>query len=201
MNFLAHAYLSGDNPQLLVGNFIGDFVKGRDIRQRFEKDIANGIELHRMIDAFTDSHPVVMNSKKRLREKYRHYAPVIVDMYYDHFLAVKWSNYHTLPLLEFVANTYQTLNDNFDVLPEKLRYMLPYMMRGNWLVNYGKVEGIQRALTGMSRRTSFNSQMEDAVNDLLKHYKEFGDEFELFFPDLVKYSQGEIEKFQGGASW
>ncbi len=196
MNFLAHAYLSGDNPKLLVGNFIGDFVKGRGIHERFEKNIAQGIELHRLIDAYTDSHPVVMESKIRLREKYRHYAPVIVDMYYDHFLASSWSTYHDLSLEEFAAKTYQTLNDNFDVLPEKLRHMLPYMMHGNWLVNYGKVEGIQRALTGMSRRTSFNSQMEDAANDLRKHYQEFGDEFKLFFPDLVRYSKEEIEKLR-----
>lgn len=195
MNFLAHSYLSGDNPKILVGNFIGDFVKGRDIHERFDKDIANGIELHRMIDDYTDSHPVVMESKIRLRKKYRHYAPVIVDMYYDHFLASKWTQYHQLPLTEFASNTYQTLQNNMTVLPEKLQRMLPYMMRGNWLINYGKVEGMQRALTGMSRRTSFDSKMEDAVNDLRKHYQAFGDEFEVFFPDLVQYTKEEIEKF------
>lgn len=196
MNFLAHSYLSGNNPKILVGNFMGDFVKGGDVHERFEPAIALGIDLHRLIDAFTDRHPVVKESKKRLREKYRHYAPVIVDMYYDHFLASNWSAYHDLPLKEFAANTYQILNANLDVLPEKLRHMLPYMMHGNWLVNYGKVEGIQRALTGMSRRTSFNSQMEDAVNDLRKHYDAFGDEFKLFFPDLVRYSKEEIQKLR-----
>ena len=96
MNFLAHAYLSGDNPKILVGNFIGDFVKGSDLRERYDSSIAYGIELHRMIDTFTDSHPVVMNSKIRLRETYRHYAPVIVDMYYDHFLAAGWQMRQTL---------------------------------------------------------------------------------------------------------
>ncbi len=195
MNFLAHAYLSGDNQKLLVGNFIGDFVKGRDLHERFVIDVANGIELHRMIDDYTDNHPVVMESKKRLRDTYRHYAPVIVDMYYDHFLASKWKQYHPLPLSEFASNTYQTLLTNESILPEKFKYMLPYMMRGNWLVNYGKVEGIQRALTGMSRRTSFHSKMEDAVNDLRKHYQKFGDEFELFFPDLIGFTKKEIEKF------
>ena len=195
MNFLAHSYLSGNNPKILIGNFIGDFVKGRGLHDRFDAAIANGIELHRMIDSYTDSHPVVMETKIRLREKYRHYAPVIVDMYYDHFLAAKWSTYHPLPLAEFASNTYQVLQSNMDILPEKLQHMLPYMMHGNWLVNYGKVEGLQRALTGMSRRTSFNSKMEDAVNDLRKYYQEFGDEFEFFFPDLVRYSKAEIEKF------
>jgi acyl carrier protein phosphodiesterase len=101
-----------------------------------------------------------------------------------------------LPLLEFANNTYTTLQEHESILPEKLKHMLPYMVRGNWLVNYGNIEGLQRALTGMSRRTSFNSQMEGAVNDLRKHYQEFGDEFVLFFPDLVQYSKDEIEKFQ-----
>ena len=195
MNFLAHAYLSGDHPELLIGNFIGDFVKGRDLHERYAINIANGIELHRMIDAYTDSHPVVMESKKRLREDYRHYAPVIVDMYYDHFLASKWDQYHSLPLPEFAANTYRHLQDNESVLPEKLKYMLPYMMHGNWLVNYRAVEGIQRALKGMSRRTAFPSKMEEAVNDLRKHYGAFGAEFELFFPDLEHYVKAEIANF------
>ena len=109
MNFLAHAYLSNDNPLLLVGNFMGDFVKGRDLHERFDPGIANGVELHRLIDSFTDSHPVVIESKKRLRESYRHYAPVIVDMFYDHFLASMWDNYSNLSLPEFVKRTYDLL--------------------------------------------------------------------------------------------
>ena len=94
MNFLAHIYLSGTNPKTMVGNFIGDFVKGRNVLEQFEADIAKGIELHRSIDEFTDHHPVVQISKMRLRPKYRHYAAVIVDIFYDHLLSRFWSNYH-----------------------------------------------------------------------------------------------------------
>ena len=101
MNFLAHLYLSGDNEQIIVGNFIGDFVKGRNALQTFDPTIALGIELHRAIDQFTDTHPVVRSSKDRLRPKYRHYAGVIVDIFYDHFLARKWNDYHKTPLPEF----------------------------------------------------------------------------------------------------
>src|SRR5690606_17104395 len=105
MNFLAHVYLSGDNPKIMVGNFIGDFVKGGRLSERFEKDIARGIELHRAIDDFTDSHAVVLKSKERLRPKYRHYSPVIVDMFYDHILARHWNDYHPQSLPAFAEET------------------------------------------------------------------------------------------------
>src|SRR5690349_12341831 len=98
MNFLAHIFLSGDDPEIMVGNFIGDFVKGRNLDDRFSSGIVKGIELHRAIDEYTDSHPVVAQSKNRLRPKYRHYAPVIVDVFYDHFLAKNWKNYHPTSL-------------------------------------------------------------------------------------------------------
>jgi acyl carrier protein phosphodiesterase len=189
MNFLAHIFLSGDKPKIMVGNFIGDFVKGRNLSERFETEIARGIELHRSIDEFTDSHPIVSQSKDRLRPKYRHYAPVIVDVFYDHFLARNWNNYHSILLPDFAERTYQILNDHHEFLPEKVRQMLPYMEKGNWLVNYGRVEGIQRALTGMSRRTRFDSKMDESVNDLLEFYEDFKREFELFFPELKTHSE------------
>ncbi|MEQ8424061.1 MAG: DUF479 domain-containing protein, partial [Cyclobacteriaceae bacterium] len=91
MNFLAHIYLSGDNAQLMIGNFIGDFVKGKNLSARYNPDVVLGIELHRAIDEYTDSHDVVQKSKVRLRPKYRHYSGVIVDMFYDHFLAKNWN--------------------------------------------------------------------------------------------------------------
>lgn len=185
MNFLAHLYLSGNNPKMMVGNFIGDFVKGRSQFQQFESEIASGIELHRAIDAFTDSHPVVTLSKNRLRPLYRHYAPVIVDVFYDYYLAKNWKQYHALELVEFARQSYTTLQLYHDILPERVQQMLPYMINGNWLVNYSRVEGIQRALTGMSRRTTHVSKMEESINELLRYHDDFESEFQLFFPELV----------------
>jgi acyl carrier protein phosphodiesterase len=194
MNFLAHIFLSGDRPKIMVGNFIGDFVKGRNLHDRFDHDVVRGIELHRSIDEFTDGHPVVIESKKRLRSKYRHYAGVIVDVFYDHYLAVNWSDYHPVPLPQYAANTYQTLNDHHSLLPTDVQHLLPYMIHGNWLVNYGKVEGIQRALTGISRRTKFDSRMDESVNDLREFYDEFGHEFTLFFPELHRHAEEFIHR-------
>ena len=189
MNFLAHIFLSGDKPKIMVGNFIGDFVKGRNLSGRFEPEIARGIELHRAIDEFTDSHEIVRQSKNRLRPKYRHYAPVIVDVFYDHLLAHNWSTYHPVPLPDFAAHAYGILHEHHASLPEEVKQMLPYMEKGNWLVNYGRIEGIQRALTGMSRRTRFDSKMDESVNDLLQHYDDFNKEFELFFPELKSHAE------------
>jgi acyl carrier protein phosphodiesterase len=192
MNFLAHLYLSGNDPEIMVGNFIGDFVRGRNVYDQFTHNIAVGIELHRQIDAFTDRHHVVMESKKRLRPKYRHYAPVIVDVFYDHFLAIHWTSLHTQPLPDFANFAYAQLEQHEAILPTRVLHMMPYMIRGNWLVNYGQSEGIHRALSGMSRRTPYDSKMNEAVHDLEKYFVEFEKEFLAFFPELKAMSESFI---------
>jgi acyl carrier protein phosphodiesterase len=184
MNFLAHILLSGNNEKVMLGNFIGDFVKGRNALKSFESEIVKGIELHRSIDLFTDKHPVVSRSKDRLRSKYRHYSGVIVDVFYDHFLAKNWNQFHEEPLPDFVEKTYRTVERFESILPKEVKYMLPYMTKGNWLVNYSKVEGIHRALSGMARRTTYDSKMDEAMDDLLRNYDDFKKEFEEFFPAL-----------------
>ena len=187
MNFLAHAYLSGEDQKILVGNFIGDFIKGRQALNQLDAEIVRGVELHRAIDEYTDNHAVVHESKDRLRPKYRHYAGVIVDVFYDHFLAARWREFHPRPLEEFAANTYTTVERFSDILPVKFMHMFPYMRSGNWLVNYGKISGVHRALSGMASRSPYESQMEHAAKDLEIHYDEFNEEFGRFFPRLKDF--------------
>lgn len=187
MNFLAHLYLSGPYPKIKVGNFIADFVKGPKFADRFESGIAKGIELHREIDHFTDHHEVVQQSKNRLRPKYRHYSGVIVDVFYDHILARNWSSYSSDTLASFASNSYSILEQHESILPEEANGMMPYMVQGNWLLNYQSVEGIHRALSGMSRRTTFKSKMEEASIDLKNHYHDFEAEFNKFFPELRQF--------------
>jgi acyl carrier protein phosphodiesterase len=194
MNFLAHLYLSGNNPKVMVGNFIGDFVKGKIALQQFEPEIVIGIELHRAIDVFTDTHAVVTESKNRLREKYRHYAGVIVDVFYDHFLAANWNDYHSQPLLDFSIATYKTIETFSAVLPHEVKQMLPYMKRGNWLLNYAQVEGIHRALSGMATRTTFVSKMEQASAELHTFYDDFEREFRQFFPMLQDHCREKLDR-------
>jgi acyl carrier protein phosphodiesterase len=188
MNFLAHAYLSPDNKKVMLGNFIGDFIKGRQALSQFDYEIIRGVELHRAIDEFTDNHPVVHESKHRLRSKYRHYAGVIVDVFYDHFLAVHWKKFHPRTLEKFSSDTYRTIESFSDILPLRFKQMLPYMVKGNWLMNYAKISGIQQTLSGMASRTPYDSKMESASEDLREHYEDFNNEFKIFFPELKRFA-------------
>lgn len=186
MNYLAHLYLSGNDEQRMIGNFIADHVKGKAIHN-FPEGVKEGIFLHRRIDEFTDSHPVVAESKLRLRSTFHKYAPVIVDVFYDHFLARDWLTYHHQALPQFAAETYELLQRHDNLLPDRTRYMLGYMSSQNWLLHYSTVEGIHKALSGMARRTSFSSGMENAAEHLSLHYDEFGSEFNRFFADLRSF--------------
>jgi acyl carrier protein phosphodiesterase len=189
MNFLAHLYLSGIKPKIMLGNFVGDFIKGKSALEKFEPDIITGIELHRAIDEFTDRHPIVTESKKRLRPKYRHYSGVIVDIFYDHLLAKNWNTFHPDLLPDFADKAYGIIQSHDAILPEEVKFMMPHMIRGNWLVNYAKIEGIGKALSGMARRTRYESKMEQSVEDLIEYYSEFTNEFFQFFPDLKQHTE------------
>ncbi len=188
MNFLAHIYLSFDDNEITLGNFIADSIRGNKYKHLPER-VQKGIKLHRFIDTFTDAHPTVRKSTKRLHENYSHYSGVIVDIFYDHFLAKNWSTYSDVPLELFVDNFYDLLEDNYEILPDTTKHMMPYMIADNWIFNYSKLEGIGRVLNGMNRRTKNKSKMNFAILDLEEHYDEFEKEFTSFFEELVTYSK------------
>lgn len=186
MNFLAHIYLSGKNENLMLGNFIADMVKGRQI-EKFPPEIIKGIRLHRKIDEYTDGHRYFLRSKDRIRDKYRHYSGVVIDMFYDHLLAHDWDAYCKEPIDNFVQSAYNVLMKNYNILPKRAKFILPIMIGANWLVNYADLNSLQRHMEGMARRTPFNSGMENAVEDLKTHYQDFRNDFTLFFPELINY--------------
>jgi acyl carrier protein phosphodiesterase len=186
MNFLAHIYLSGKDENLMLGNFIADMVKGRQI-EKYSPEVIKGIRLHRKIDEFTDSHHYVARSKNRIRNQYRHYSGVVVDMFYDHLLARNWDDYSKEPLDSFVQGAYNVLLKNYIILPRRAKFMLPIMIGSNWLVNYADLKSLQRQMEGLARRTPFNSGMENAVVDLKKNYEGFESDFADFFPELIKF--------------
>ena len=186
MNFLAHLYLSPPKNQIILGNFIADSVKGK-VFETYPEEIQKGILLHRQIDQFTDQHPIFKQSCLRLDDKYRRYSGVIVDIYYDHFLAKYWEEYHEIELKKFVSEAYQLLIHNFKILPPRSKRILPFMITQNWLVNYSNFKDLKRVFRGMSRRTSNNSKMEEAIDELKKDYAAFEDEFRLFFPDIIEF--------------
>jgi acyl carrier protein phosphodiesterase len=191
MNYLAHVFLSGDNEDVLIGNFIADHVKGKAILD-FSDNIRAGIVLHREIDRFTDSHPQFLKSKKRLANNYRKYSGVIVDMFYDHFLAANWSDYTDESLEKFTQRVYRALMKKYLILPRKTKYILPFMAKSNWLMNYGSFEGLHRALSGMAKRTPYESGMEKATEDLKKDYGLYKGEFYAFFPEVISFSKKRI---------
>jgi acyl carrier protein phosphodiesterase len=184
MNYLAHIYLSGDNKELLLGNFMADAIKGNRFRY-YAPEIQKGIMLHRFIDSFTDSHPVTAKSRSRLRDKHGKFSGIITDMFYDHFLAVKWKDYSDTDLDVYVSELYQLLNENQSVFPQKVNHMLSHMCRNNWLCSYRDISGIDRALKGISGRISFPCSIDSASEDLAEHYLEFCEDFSSFFPQLV----------------
>jgi acyl carrier protein phosphodiesterase len=188
MNFLAHLYLSGENEEIIVGNFIADHVKGKAFNN-FKDEIKMGIHLHRAIDAFTDSHPIFIQSKNRLAPNYRKYAGVIADMFYDHFLSAYWKDYSIEKIESFTSRMYRIVMKRFFILPMKTQRILPFMAKDNWLKAYGTPEGLSRALSGMAKRTPFESGMENAISDLKKDYDLYKLEFESFFPQVIVYSR------------
>ena len=192
MNFLAHIYLSGDNDDLKIGNFIADSIKGKQYLD-YPPEIQKGIVLHRAIDTFTDTHPIVSKSVEHLFARYGHYSRVIVDILYDHFLAANWKEYCDIPLKKYTEDFYKLLQDNFDVLPEKVQNFLPYMIEDNWLYNYRKIDGIEKILFQMNRRIKYRAKMHLAVEELREFYEEFENEFRRFFEELRIYVKVEIK--------
>ncbi|MBJ6369445.1 acyl carrier protein phosphodiesterase [Snuella sedimenti] len=191
MNYLAHIYLSGDNSLVTIGNFIADTIKGSSYKD-YPKPIQIGVLLHRHIDTFTDAHSVVRQSTKRLHAKYSHYSGVIVDILYDHFLAKNWEQYSSTPLDVYAHNFYDSLDKHYDILPLRVKKMMPYMMADNWLVSYASIEGIAKVLWGMDRRTKNKSGMHGAVHELEVFYSDFESEFTLFFNELITFSKHKL---------
>lgn len=179
----------------MIGNFIADSIRGNHFLH-YSAGIQQGIRLHREIDTYTDAHPIVRKSKRRLDKKYGLYGGVIIDIFYDHFLAKNWQQYSAIPLDVYVNSVYELLQENFEQLPEKTQYMLPFMVEHNWLYNYQFLEGMQRVLHGMNRRTKNKSQMHLATQDLQEHYAEFESDFTEFFQDLQAFTQQKLTEIQ-----
>ena len=192
MNFLAHIYLSGDNDLLKIGNFMADGIHGKHF-DTYPTEIQKGIILHRAIDTFTDAHPIFRQSTKRLHANYHHYSGIIVDIFYDHFLAKNWGNYSDEKLEDYTERFYQSLRDNHDFLTEKTQKMLPHLIAQNWLLSYQTIEGIENILERMDNRMKRNSNMRFSVAELRTFYPEFEQEFTPFFEELRAHSEQKIQ--------
>ena len=193
MNFLAHLYLSKNNTNIMIGNFIADHIRGNNF-SHFSEEIQQGILLHREIDTFTDAHEIVRKSKRRLHERYRHYDGVIIDIFYDYFLARNWQDYSAIPFEVYTNAINKLFEEKSPELPEKSQQFIKYMIEYNILFNYQYKEGIAKVLNGMNRRTKGKSQMNLAIEDLTMLDSEFDADFKLFFKDLIKFTNQKLEE-------
>ena len=196
MNFLAHAYLSFDQPEILVGNLISDFVKGKK-QYDYPAGIQQGIKLHRAIDHFTDEHLVTKEAKEFFRPHYRLYSGALVDIVFDHFLANdsnEFSNENELK--DFSEKSYQIVSDYMYLLPDNFKKIFPYMQVQNWLYNYRHVQFIERSMLGLVRRSTYltDSSMADEV--LKKNYNELAICFQQFFPELKTFASNTLLTFE-----
>lgn len=165
MNYLAHLFLSAGDAESLIGNLAGDFVKGR-IDPSLPQGVAEGIRQHRRIDAFTDAHPAVAEFRRVLIPEYGHYARVIADMFFDHFLASGFPRFTPESLDEFVDRVHATIDTRVELLPRRLRVVYPILRDERWLASYASVGGIAGALSGISRRLSRQPKLAPAVRYL-----------------------------------
>ncbi len=186
MNFLAHAHLSGNNSNILVGNFMADAVKGNPAL-KYKDDILKGIILHRHIDTFTDAHPMHKQSRKLIRNHFGKFSGIVVDIYYDHFLAKNWHQYSDEPLHDFTQMVYKELSKRLLIIPNHTKRILPFMISQNWLLNYANFKGLDNVFRGMDRRTKHISGMQNAVEVLKSNYMLLNDDFNTFYPELMQF--------------
>ncbi|HDZ42045.1 MAG TPA: DUF479 domain-containing protein [Bacteroidetes bacterium] len=186
MNVLAHIYLSGDSDEIIIGNYIGDYVKGRDYL-KYPELIKKGIILHRHIDDFTDKHPVVQRSKILFTRKYHKYAGVVIDIIYDHYLTKEWDTFSRRPIESVTYQFYRAMVNNYDILPPKVQDRFPFFIINNWIESYKTSKGLKNVLSTLSKRTSLPSESKYAIKTFKKNYYILGEDFMEFFPQLIEY--------------
>lgn len=194
MNYLAHILLAQQSEDAMVGALLGDFCKPNDAGG-YGIEIAREIFIHRKVDAFTDSHPIILQAKSLFRQKTRRYAGISLDVYYDHILAKHWESYCAIPLDPFVHRFYRALLARRDILPGSLANMAGRMVSQDWLGSYRDFDSVKIAINRISERLSRNGEfLKDSVADLELNYDALCDGFHEFFPDLTRFAQQERER-------
>jgi acyl carrier protein phosphodiesterase len=192
MNYLAHAYLSFNDPEIMLGNMISDFVKGKK-KFDYPDRIHAGITLHRVIDTFTDDHPATKEAKEYFRPHYRLYSGAFIDVVYDHFLAIDQNEFTDSSLLAFSNQVYQLLEERKQWLPVYFAGMFPYMKTQNWLYNYRTVWGTEKSFGGIVRRAAYINESETANNIFNKYYQPLQVCYRHFWAEVKPYARRQFE--------
>ena len=191
MNFLAHVFLSGNNTPLAIGNLIADRIKGNQVKE-LPSEIQKGVYLHREIDEFTDKHPIFKECVRELFPKYRHYSRVLVDMYFDHFLAANWQRYNPVPLADFSEDFYDKLEVESTQFSDSIQKFIRALIQYNWFDEYRTLEGLRKILSQMERRTNFPSNLAAATEDLRQKYPYFEGRFFEFMIELISFTKNKL---------
>lgn len=192
MNFLAHLYLADNCPEALVGSVMPDLARTRQFPPHLPQPTLDAIAQHRRVDAFTDMHPFFLRSKSRLFEKHGRYSGILVDIFYDHFLALHWTRYHSVTLSDFVARVHDVFRLHAHLMPDDMRYPIDRLIEQDWLGSYASTGGIRVALERLSIRLSQRFEREvdlaRATDDLIAQHGPLADDFAAFFPQLIAFA-------------
>ena len=186
MNFLAHLYLAGDSKQLIIGNFLGDFVKGM-LTNQYNPEITKGIILHRKIDVYTDASEIVKKTRKLISPERRRYGGIILDVAFDHFLIKNWDNYSDIELDDFIDSVCSVLVEYKSHVPENASNFIEGMIKNNWFDRYRSLEGIAEVFAMMSLRFKRKNILTGSEIEISNNYDEIQKSFKLFFPGLIEY--------------
>ena len=193
MNFLAHLYLSGNDSDIMIGNFIADSVKGKAYK-KYRPKIQQGILLHRKIDEFTDHHQITKNLKSLLVKAYSKHSGIVIDIFYDHFLSINWQNFSSKSLESFIKVCHHIILKNIFTLPSEIKAYLPFFIMHKRLQSYSRIEGIENVLEVMSKYTSLPSETKSAIRILNEHYSLFNESFMIYFKELIYMVNEELDK-------
>ena len=194
VNYLAHCFLSGEDDDILAGNYMGDFIKGNDWK-KLPGRLGNGVVLHRLIDSFTDEHPETNELMEIVRPCCGRYAGIAIDMIYDHLLASRWDEFHGIELLNFTTNTYQRLEKYIEIMPPVCQRMFSYMSTGDWMYEYRRLEGLHQSLSGLERRIGRETGLPDVVQVVENERYRFDKGFERFFPEIQRACSQKLASF------
>ncbi|HEX6193372.1 MAG TPA: ACP phosphodiesterase [Chitinophagaceae bacterium] len=192
MNYLAHAWLSFLDPEIMVGNLISDFVKGKK-KFGYPAGIQKGILLHRILDTYTDNHPATREAREIFRPHYRLYCGAFIDVVYDHFLATDDNEFNDQSLLDFTSTAYSFLANHSTWLPERFAGMFPYMRSQNWLYHYRQKKGIERSMEGLVRRSAYMQESATAYQLFEEHYQRLGVYYRQFWADMRPFALQQFE--------
>ncbi len=194
LNYLAHLYLSPPGEDAMLGSVLGDFVKGpltnSDVTTRYSLEATRAIALHRRIDSYTDAHPVVTQSRRRVTPDRRRFAGIMIDIFYDHFLAKYWEEFHPVPLATFADDFYATLSRRHAELPQRLQHVAKSMIERDWLGSYAHLESIDTALNRLSQRLRRGNALVGSADELRQNYAEMESDFRRFLPDVDAFARG-----------